>query len=283
MREHFADISLGNVSGKITYLDDDNGLQPMLFIHGLGLNKIFWTKLIPELRHKYRCIAIDLPGHGNSVDFRGDFSIPFYSNGISAFITKMQLNNVILVGHSMGGQIAMNIAASNPEWLQKLVLICPAGIEKFNALESHALKLWADRTYNAHLTANKILKAFQVHFESDHSLLKEIAAEQLHQEALNKTLMNQMTAASIYGMLDHPVSDKINNIHCDSLVIFARNDKAIPNKFIHPNLDIMQIARDAKHSFQKSVVKIIESGGHYLPVEKQQLLAELIGKFLHEQ
>ncbi|MGZ5189798.1 MAG: alpha/beta fold hydrolase, partial [Flavisolibacter sp.] len=94
---------------RIAYVEKGNG-QPVIFIHGLGGNSSHWLKSIHQLSNKFKCIAIDLPGYGYSeknIFLNGKDQLQFFTDRIISFIKKRKLKKVVLVGHSMGGQIAM--------------------------------------------------------------------------------------------------------------------------------------------------------------------------------
>lgn len=118
-----------------------NGTPTLLFIHGLGSYLPAWKKNIAQLGKYFHCIALDLPGYGKSsksLKYSGKMS--FFAQVIHDFIDHLQLKNVVLVGHSMGGQIALTTALKYPHNIQKLVLIAPAGIEAFSKTEADLLK-----------------------------------------------------------------------------------------------------------------------------------------------
>ena len=117
---------------NIAYVDEGTGDNTIIFIHGLGSYLRAWDKNIPELSKKYRCIAIDLPGYGKSSKEIHPGSMEFYADVVAQLINKLELKNVTLAGHSMGGQISMVFALKYPTLVKNLVLVDPAGFETFN-------------------------------------------------------------------------------------------------------------------------------------------------------
>src|SRR5512143_1017737 len=81
---------------------------PIILIHGAGGNHLYWP---PELRRlpNERVIAVDLPGHGKSQGV-GHHTIEGYADGILAFMKALKLASAVLVGHSMGGGVALQAA-----------------------------------------------------------------------------------------------------------------------------------------------------------------------------
>ena len=127
-------------SGKLAYVEKGRG-QTILFIHGLGGNLSHWLKSVNELSSSYKCVGIDLPGYGWSdkqVDTKGKDRLQFYADAISEFLKKKKIKRVVLVGHSMGGQIAVITALQNKR-VKKLVLVAPAGLETFTEKEGQLL------------------------------------------------------------------------------------------------------------------------------------------------
>ena len=105
--------------GKIAYVDTGNG--PTLFcLHGMNGNSKSWTKLFNSLNSSYRIIAWDAPSFGMS-DVFGD-NIEEYKNAAKTLIEKLKLKNIILIGHSMGGLIATQLAYDDDLSISGLIL-----------------------------------------------------------------------------------------------------------------------------------------------------------------
>ncbi|MFO0974291.1 MAG: alpha/beta hydrolase [Phycisphaerae bacterium] len=109
----------GRDDRKIVYRDrgNPNGPLTLLFLHGMGSSKVAWKDVTPALEADYRCITLDLLGHGDSDKPTENIS---YAMGTQAdivrkFIAELRLNNVVLVGHSYGGGSAL--LAALPEFV----------------------------------------------------------------------------------------------------------------------------------------------------------------------
>ncbi|MEM7009590.1 MAG: alpha/beta hydrolase [Thermodesulfobacteriota bacterium] len=102
----------------------DNARPTLLFIHGAGQSSSTWRFQKDRFSgsSKFNFIAIDLPGHGKS-EGEGFRTIAEYKSFLIEFIETLKLNRPILIGHSMGGGIAMLIAIQNPEIVNALVLV----------------------------------------------------------------------------------------------------------------------------------------------------------------
>jgi hypothetical protein len=95
---------------KISYLDiNSDNEKVLLFIHGNSHAKnSFQSQLDNPLLKNYRLIAIDLPGHGDS-EQASDYSLPLFANVVNQLIIKLNLKHVLLVGHSLGGHVALHM------------------------------------------------------------------------------------------------------------------------------------------------------------------------------
>ncbi|MFF4693829.1 alpha/beta fold hydrolase [Streptomyces sp. NPDC001307] len=100
----------------------------VLLIHGIGDSSDTWADLIPELARHYTVIAPDLLGHGSSDKPRGDYSVPAYANGMRDLLGVLGIDKVTLVGHSLGGGVAMQFTYQFPERTERLALVSTGGV-----------------------------------------------------------------------------------------------------------------------------------------------------------
>lgn len=126
----------------IAYTDTKAHTETILFIHGLGCTASIWDQLSSKLSTKYRCIQIDLPSYGNSDELEGDYNLSTLTEELYKFITSLSIDpeHIHLCGHSMGAQIAIILAIRYPSLFNKLILIAPAGFEKFSENEVQMIK-----------------------------------------------------------------------------------------------------------------------------------------------
>lgn len=119
-------IKIENQSVSIEYDDSKIGDTVLLFIHGFGIDRTYWTNETAFFSKIYRVIAIDLPGFGQSGKNRNSWTVEDFSKDVSAVLTQLDLKNVILIGHSMSGAIALETALNNPSRIIGVV-----GIDNF--------------------------------------------------------------------------------------------------------------------------------------------------------
>jgi pimeloyl-ACP methyl ester carboxylesterase len=100
----------------------------LLLLHGIGNNCQTWAGVIDRLAETNTVIAPDLLGHGNSDKPRGDYSVAAYANGMRDLLSVLDIEQATVVGHSLGGGIALQFAYQFPERCQRLVLVGSGGL-----------------------------------------------------------------------------------------------------------------------------------------------------------
>lgn len=105
-------IEIKNSETPIAYTLTGTGDTTIVLVHGWCINKGYWRYQQEVLSKNYTVVAVDLGGHGQSGRNRNNWTIEEYSKDVMAVINGLQLKNVILVGHSMGGEIILQTALS---------------------------------------------------------------------------------------------------------------------------------------------------------------------------
>ncbi|MBK7343830.1 MAG: alpha/beta hydrolase [Saprospiraceae bacterium] len=265
---------------SVAYMDEGTGDQTLLFIHGLGSYAPAWKKNMDGLKNEFRCIAIDLPGYGHSSkgDYPGDMR--FYADIVAQLIHKLDLAHVTLVGHSMGGQIAVTTGLGYPELIDQLVLVAPAGYEQFTngqrqwfreILTSDAVRL---------TTVNQIRENFATNFyrfpkDAEFMIQDRIAMR----TADDFRWYCDIIPKNVRGMVNDPVYDFLPNLTMPVLSLFGEYDNLIPNRFLNGG-STLEIARQGSSRIPQSVLIMIEKAGHFVQFEKSDEVNAAIRGFL---
>lgn len=268
---------------KIAYLDRGKGAYTLLFIHGLGSNLKSWQKNMAVLSTQYRCIALDLPGYGKSTGGDYAYNMSFFADAVSAFIRQLKLKKVILVGHSMGGQIALTEILRNNKRIKKLILLAPAGIETFDDKEKAILR----NVYTPEILKNtpeaQIRKNFEINFVQFPADAEFMIADRL---ALRQTPAYddycRMIPKCVAGMLDEPVFERLPKVTLPTLIIYGENDMLIPNRFLHPAMTTAQVAALARERIAGSQMLPAPNAGHFVQWEADAFVNEAIIDFLNK-
>ena len=131
----------------------------ILLIHGIAGSSETWAPVIEPLAQKYTVIAPDLIGHGDSAKPRGDYSLGAYASGIRDLLQAIGHERVTVVGHSLGGGIAMQLAYQFPERCDRLVLVSSGGLGREVSLLLRAATLPGSEWVIPVLASDRVLTA----------------------------------------------------------------------------------------------------------------------------
>ncbi|WP_309123767.1 alpha/beta hydrolase [Arthrobacter sp.] len=118
--------------------------QPIVLVHGIGVSARYFERLAAELAKNSAVYAVELPGFGPSPWPRRALSVPELGEIVVAVLRRLDLTGVVLVGHSMGCQVATETAALAPELVHKLVLLGPTVNDQERSVSQQALRLAQD-------------------------------------------------------------------------------------------------------------------------------------------
>nr|MCH9720525.1 alpha/beta hydrolase [Actinomycetes bacterium] len=102
----------------------------LLLIHGIGDNSTAWEPVHAHLARRFTVIAPDMLGHGQSDKPRADYSVAAYANGMRDLLSVLDIESVTVVGHSLGGGVAMQFAYQFPQLVNRLILVGAGGVTK---------------------------------------------------------------------------------------------------------------------------------------------------------
>jgi pimeloyl-ACP methyl ester carboxylesterase len=112
---------------RVAYRDAGTG-EALLLIHGMAGSSATWREVIPALSKKYRVVAPDLLGHGESSKPRGDYSLGAFAASLRDLLDELGISRATVVGQSLGGGVAMQFTYQHRDYCQRLVLISSGGL-----------------------------------------------------------------------------------------------------------------------------------------------------------
>jgi pimeloyl-ACP methyl ester carboxylesterase len=130
---------LVEVHGVPTYVVDAGEGPPVLLIHGYGDTADGWRRVIPGLLDRHRVIALDVPPFGRSADPGEARLLDFYKPFFPELLERLEIERATVIGHSLGGAIALHLTLQRPELVERLGLVAPAGLGKAPPWWWHAL------------------------------------------------------------------------------------------------------------------------------------------------
>jgi pimeloyl-ACP methyl ester carboxylesterase len=122
--------------------EDPTGHRPvLLLVHGMAGSSSTWREVMPALAQRYTVIAPDLPGHGESDKPLQDYSLGAQANALRDLLVATGIDRATIVGQSLGGGIAMQLAYQHPQHCERLVLVSSGGLGREVSLLLRALTL----------------------------------------------------------------------------------------------------------------------------------------------
>ncbi len=248
------------VSGSnIYYRSNRRRIDPekgtLLFIHGAGGSSFVWRAQFDFFRQDYQIVLIDLPGHGGSGG-EGESSINAYRDFIREFMDIFPLKSVWIIGHSMGGAIAMSLALKEPGRLSGLILVGTGAKLRvapliFQALEGDfeiAIKQSVQLSF-AKNTARELMDAHT----------KEML------KASPKVMLNDFRACDKFD-----IRTELPGIDLPTLIICGDEDQLTPPEY----------SEYLQERIKNSRLNIINGAGHMVAMEKPEEFNSILGQFL---
>jgi pimeloyl-ACP methyl ester carboxylesterase len=121
--------AIHNNGVNIAFTDTGKSDTTLLFVHGWAINKSYWSNQVAYFGKRYRVVTIDLPGFGKSGKNRTKWGTAEYASDVDSVIKQLDLKNVILIGHSMSGDIVLQAAIDNTERVIGVV-----GVDNFKSI-----------------------------------------------------------------------------------------------------------------------------------------------------
>jgi pimeloyl-ACP methyl ester carboxylesterase len=239
--------------------------EPLLLIHGLGSCSADWGPQLEYFRRNYRVISFDLRGHGYSSKPHGGYSIERFAKDTAALLDALETGPVHVVGFSLGGMVAFQLAADAPK-LVKSMTIVNSGPEVPAETFKQRIPLYVRLLYLHALGMRRMAKMIgkRIFPEPEQADLRRDFIERL---AGNEKRCYDASLRAIFA--GWGVAERLGDIHCPVLFIVADQDYT-PVELRKVYLDRMPNAR----------MVVIPDSRHALPMEKPRELNRAIADFL---
>ena len=238
---------------RVRYADRGYGDSVVLLLHGFGGDLDNWLFNLDALADKHRVLALDLPGHGESGKTIPEPSIYGLAKFVGKFLEVVGVPSAHIVGHSMGGAIAMQMVTEHPESVDSLGLICSSGLGP--EINCDYLQGFIDAQ------SRRELKPVLQQLFADESLVnRQLVDDVLKYKRLDgvDTVLRTLSAMLLSDSKTN-LSDKLVATGKTTLVVWGEQDSIIP----------VAHARNFSASGGSSVeVEIFDSAGHMVQMEK---------------
>jgi pimeloyl-ACP methyl ester carboxylesterase len=264
------------VDGRhVSVVDTGGDGPPLLWIHGLGGIWQNWLLNIPAFMGSHRCVALDLPGFGQSELPAGEISIRGFAHTVDRVCNALDVDCPVVIGNSMGGFTGAELALSFPTRVSKLVLVAAAGLSTEYLTREPLLA--AARAF-AVLTARTGLRGSPV---VKRRRLRRIALQPVvrYPERLSVPLATELVAgANAPGFIDafealmgYSFRDRLERIEMPVLIVWGRNDMLVP----------VEDAEMFEHLIGDNARAVIfDDTGHLPMLERPSRFNELLAGFI---
>jgi len=274
-------------NSKIGFLEQGKG-SPILLIHGWSACKESFIPIIDKLKHKYRLIALDLPGYGDSEELKQEHNLDNTTTFLSNFTTALELKKVDLFGTSIGATLALLFALENHPQVNKLILQAPvyerAQLKGGRIMPRIFLNPFA---YPVIKQLSKIapIRDYYFDYHIKDRLNKKIPRVYDYVDPEYKQQAEVIINQVIDIFKNHTSNKSVVELGLSILKINTNITKNFTNKTLitwgdKDNLLDIEDGRKLHNQIQNSEIHPIKNSTHFMMLEKPLVLAEIIDNFL---
>lgn len=248
------------------HYEETGARPPLLFIHGLGSSGRDWWRQVEHFADSYRVITFDVRGHGRSEKPAGPYSMPGFARDTAALLQALEATPAHVVGLSMGGMIAFQLAAEHLNIVRRLVIVNSMPEARLDSLQDHWI-YWSRRLVTQLLGVRRTGRFLA------ERLFQKPEQGMLRQQFEARWAENDQQAylAAMEAIAGWSVEDELHRITCPTLVVTADEDYT-------PVADKRRyVARmpDAR-------LTVIPDSRHATPVEQAEAFNRTVEQFLAE-
>jgi len=280
-KELWADI--GDL--KMRYLDWGGDGQPLLALHGLASSAHWYDIVAPLLRDRYRIYAPDQRGHGQTTSAPDGYDWKTLSNDMVGLIDHIGLDQVAVMGHSWGGNVATNLAANAPNRVSRLIMI-DGGFLDGRLFPGATWEAFSQRVRPRDVTGNReeflgrLRDQLGAIWNDDIERIVQTMVYEDEDGQIQDILRPENHAQTIKAMWDEPASMTMPRIECPTLIVPAGpTPERAGSEFAETRRRMVDAA---EKGLKNARVHWIPETIHDIGYHKPQELAQVIGDFLAE-
>lgn len=265
----------------VAYVDSGGEGPPVVLVHGLSSTVGFWEHQVPTLARTYRVLALDLPGYGASGRPDAPYTPPWYAGVVAGFMDALGVGSAVVVGHSMGGQVALTLALDEPARVDALVLSAPAGFERFGPGAAAFMKSYWHEGRALEATEEELRYTFtNLVFGRVDDGVERLLQERVRMRGTPAFAGTSVAVSrSIAGMLDFPVADRLVEIRVPTLIVFGTDDRMIPNP-VFTGGRTRAVAEAGHAAIAGSTLVMIPGAGHTVHHDAPEAFDAAVQQFL---
>jgi pimeloyl-ACP methyl ester carboxylesterase len=251
------------VNGKAVNVVEYGGGEgpPVVFIHGLAGCWQNWLENLPAIGEHRRVVTLDLPGFGDSEMPDGDISITGYAETVESVCEQLDLGPVAVVGNSMGGFTAAELAIRHPDRVERLVLVDAAGISIADLHRQPILTLVRLLAVNASSPARE--RATLLRPRARHLAFRAVMRHPTRMPLDLLAAQGTGTAKpgfvlAMDALISYDFRERLGEIACPTLIVHGREDGLVP----------MADAEEFERLISKSRILLLDDTGHVPMMER---------------
>ena len=258
--------------GGIRWAYREQGQGPLVLMsHGTFLDHSLWDTLAEALSDRFRCVQLDLPGHGQSGFWPQGWGVADLVRLYPQLIAALGETQATLVGLSIGGAISLRVAAEHPECVNALVYMDaavdapgPAHLDNLKALAQQLGSLSDEKERAALFTAESFQRLMHTPGWRDQN--PQLAAHELQVQLSHPRAAYPLLAGVVASL--NPMSQRLSEVRCPVLALWGADDPgAIWNDVISNGLPSVSL-------------HLVPNAGHHLPYDQPQQCVDLVSAFL---
>jgi pimeloyl-ACP methyl ester carboxylesterase len=224
--------------------------EPLVLLHGIGSHWQVWEPVLPMLTARHDVIAVDLPGFGDSVKPIGaSYDARFFARAVIALLDALELDRAHLIGNSLGGRIALEVALEYPGRVERLALLCPSLAWRRERPWAPLVKLMRPKLGLVQLTPRPIVEAI-VHRVVPGAEDGWAAAgiDEFLRAYLTPAGRAAFYAAARHIYLEEPDGadgfwTRLRDLRADALFVWGKRDRLVPSAFARHVAETLPNAR----------------------------------------
>ncbi|RME80396.1 MAG: alpha/beta fold hydrolase [Caldilineae bacterium] len=235
---------------------------PLLLLHGLGSCADDWFPVAPGLAAAFELILVDVRGHGHSsLASSRDYAIARMAEDVLAVMDALDIGRAHVLGLSLGGCVALQLAVSYPRRVDRLVLV-----NTFARLRNSGLATLRHRLSRLYACARDmdVLAEFVAASLFDDPEIRAFAAERLRRNDRG-CIVRTMLAIARFNLLPH-----LQRVHHPALVLVGARDRTVPR----------ECAWDMMARLPRAWLRVIPDAGHALPFDQPERFYDAVSRFL---
>ncbi|MFJ5717538.1 alpha/beta fold hydrolase [Neobacillus sp. NPDC093127] len=252
--------------GSIYYEETGNG-EPLILIHGVGLDHHMWEKQVKGLSKQYRVICYDMLGHGGSDHPPGPYSLSHYVAQLAGLLLQLQIDTCHLVGFSMGGMVAQAFALEFPEKIKTLTIL--NAVANRTAEQRKAILLRVEEVKQSGAVST-IEPAIQRWFNPDFLAANESFVKGIRKRLQTNNPHSYLAAYTLFATADQELWPKLSTIKLPTLIITGEQDVG----------STPEMSKCMHLQIEQSELLIFPNMKHMLPAEDAISLNQAIDRFI---